>query len=131
EMKVLEAAQKAEREKFKALKDEYEKDFADSKTALDTANTQLVGLRAEVENEKKKNSDLEKKAQQEKTNNEAATNQIDALGRERDQMKDQITERNTRILKLEKDIVTATNNETQATILAGKLRDQNQSLMMQ
>ena len=46
-----------------------------------TANTQLVGLRAEVENEKKKNSDLEKKALQEKTNNEAATNQIDALSK--------------------------------------------------
>ena len=36
-----------------------------------------------------------------------------------------------RNLKLEKDFVTASNNETQATILAKKLSDLNQTLMMQ
>jgi hypothetical protein len=131
EVNVLVAAQKAEREHFKALREKYEKDLADAKTALDTANAQIVGLNANLKNQEQKSADLDKKARTEEANNQAATKHIDALSQERNQMKDQLTERNTRILRLEKDIVTASNNETQATILAGKLRDQVQSLMMQ
>src|SRR5262245_2975328 len=72
EMKVLEAAQKAERDRFKALRDDYEKKLADAKTAADIASTTITGLRANLENEKQKGADLAKSAQVEKVNNEAA-----------------------------------------------------------
>jgi hypothetical protein len=128
EMKALEAAQKAERERFKAAREKYEKDIEDLKKAQETSNTQILGLRAEADNNLKKANDFEKRAKQEEANNRAATNQIAALSNERNQMKEQITEANTRNLKIEKDMVTARNNETQAIIQANKLSDQNQQL---
>src|SRR5262245_53488543 len=131
EVNVLIASQKAEREKFKALKEAFEKKIEDSNKEKETANTTIVGLRAEVENEKKKNADLDKRARTEQVNNDAATRQIDALSQERNQMKDQLSASNTRVLTLEKNIVTATNNETQATILAKRLDEQRESMMIQ
>src|SRR5262249_13356807 len=131
EVNVLIAAQKAEREHFKALREKYEKDLADAKTAIDTANTKITGLEANLKNQEQKVADLVKNANTEAVNNQAATRQIDALSQERNQLKDQLTASNNQVLRLQKDFLTASNNETQATILAGKLRDQVQSLMMQ
>jgi len=131
EVTVLIAAQKAERDQFKTLREKYEKDLADAKTAFDTANTKITGLEANLKNQEQKVADLVKNANTEAVNNQAATRQIDALSQERNQLKDQQTALNNQILRLQKDFVTASNNETQATLTAGKYRDQNQALMME
>ena len=129
EVKNAFAAQQAERDKFKEKREEYEKTIAVLTKSLEGKATELSGLTAQLSDLEKQNSELIKTAKKEEANNRAATNQIDALSKERDQMKEQITERNTRILGMEKAFVKASDNETQATILAGRLRDENQNLM--
>jgi hypothetical protein len=131
ELKVLGDAQKAERQLFVQRKEEFEKKIDSLNKAIEVDNTKRLGLDAEIAAEKKKNSELNKKALSEEANNRAATNQIEALSNERDQMKAQIAQRNTLLLKLETDISKATDDKTQSDILANRLKEEREKLMIQ
>jgi len=110
------AAMKAEQEKAKRDRDGLEAVIQRMQAQVEADKKEVLGLQTQIKDKDKQIADQEAKAKVETTNSETATNEITKLKNERDQMNGIITDRNTRILTLEKDIVDFRNRAVQAEI---------------
>ncbi|HEV3145789.1 MAG TPA: hypothetical protein VGZ47_18010 [Gemmataceae bacterium] len=131
EYKISEASRGAEQASYKSALEQRETEIQNKDKQIAALNNdklaldgQIVALRADL-------AQRNTVANTEKTNNEAATREMDKLTNERNMLAAQKTERDQRILALEKSIVDHRNEAVSARVQANSLTEKLQKLMME
>ncbi|MFL5338727.1 MAG: hypothetical protein ACJ8F7_01055 [Gemmataceae bacterium] len=130
ERKVANDALRAEQETFKARRETYEAKIKELGDTIAAKDVQLGGLQAQLKDKDTQIAAQESKARTEEANSKAATVEIDKLKNERDQMVATLTDRNTRLVKLEKDIVGFRDRAVQAEINYNQSTAKNERLAL-
>src|SRR5262249_10243928 len=128
---VAEASRRAEQQSFKSLLQGKETDNETLRVQLKKQGDDILALNGQVTALQARVTQSNTVASTEQANSQAMTNEMTKLTNERNMLAEQKTERDTRILALEKSIVDHRNEAVSARIQSNSLNEKLQKLMMQ
>jgi hypothetical protein len=127
---VLQASIRADREATRKALELRDADLDKQRAEIKRLQTEAGGLKSQIAELERQRSERETKAVSEQTNQENATRQVEQLKTERNQDKQLISQKDSTIVKLNKDIVDFRNRAVQAEIERNAFADKNQNLML-
>ena len=130
QIRVSEASRKAEQEAARRDKENYDKELAQATKQVADQKVEITGLNSQIADSKRQRDDVAARSAAELANNQAHTNEMDKLKKERDMDKQLIAQQNAEIVRLNKSNATYRDEAVQAKISRDQAVERNQKLAL-